>query len=574
MLINEVLLRAVGKELNEALHGSRVDKIFQPLPDLLVLELFPTPDRTKLALSCNRTHGFLGLVHNRPPNPPEPPVFCGLLRKHLKGGRLQKVAVANNDRLVKLHFSKKLREEIIEFVLELRLWGDKPNLLLFSGQGNHLGKMVNYSHHHGPLPEDPDYERRKVGTSAIPPLVELQELLKRESTRQIVSLVPGLSPILIEIAQKHEEGPAWLLEIISGQAPIEPTYLTWPLSGRTLLLPHRPPFQLEDNIRINPSGELFAAIEEQFYERGLAYRRDNNRRELEKIVNRSRKKLTRKMLKLKEGLSATDKVEAITHKGEVLKTVLGKIKARDQKVEAFDWLAGKTIEIPLDSKLTPQENLEKIFARAKKQKRSLPILQQQVQDTEEELIILKMLDERLAIAQLDSEFDEVREALSSMGLIREQGKSKRKRRKKGHDKILRSYTSSDGYKIYVGRNAVENEYLSSRVVKKHDLWFHARDLAGAHVVVKLSRGQTCPKATAQEAAQLAVHFSKGRYDTRVEVCRTRGSEVRRPAKAPPGTVTLRQYDVFVVRPDSSIVRKLIGHEALASCTKDSPAKKS
>ena len=574
MLINEVLLRAVGKELNKALHGSRVDKIFQPLPDLLVLELFPTPDKTKLALSCNRTYGFLGLVHERPPNPPEPPVFCGLLRKHLKGGRLQQVSVAHNDRLVKLQFSKKLGENIIEFVLELRLWGDKPNLLLFSGQGNHLGKMVNYSHHHGPLPEDPDYEGREVGTSTYPSLDELKELLQRESARQIMSTVPGLSPMLIEIAQTHEEGPAWLLDIIKGEAPIEPTNLTWPLSGRTLLLPHSPPFELNDNIRQQRAPALFSAIEEQFYKRGLTSRRDNNRRELEKIVNRGRKKLTRKMLKLKEGLAATDKVEAITHKGEVLKTVLGKIKPRDKKVEAFDWLAGKTIEITLDSKLTPQENLARIFARAKKQKRSLPILQQQVQDTEEELVILKMLDERLSSAELDREFDEVRQALSSMGLIREQGQRKKRRRKKGHEKILRSYTSSDGYKIYVGRNAVENEYLTARVAKKHDLWFHARDLAGAHVVVKLSRGQTCPKATAQEAAQLAVHFSKGRYDTRVEVCRTRGSEVRRPAKAPPGTVNLRQYDVVVVRPDSSVIRKLIGHEALASCTKDSPAKKS
>ena len=278
------------------------------------------------------------------------------------------------------------------------------------------------------------------------------------------------------------------------------------------------------------------------------------------------------MLKLKEGLQASDKAEAITHKGEILKTVLGKIKARDEKVEAYDWLAGKTIEIPLDIKLTPRENLEKMFARAKKQKRSLPILLQQVQDTEEELLILKMLDERLESAKQDSDFDEVREALVSMGLLREQGKAKKRQRKRGHEKILRSYTSSDGYKIFVGRNALENEYLTSRVAKKHDLWFHARDLAGAHVVVKLSRGQTCPKNTAQEAAQLAVHFSKGRYDTRVEVCRTRGSEVRRPAKAPPGTVNLRQFDVLVVRPDSAIVRRLIGHEALASCTKDSPPK--
>ena len=185
-----------------------------------------------------------------------------------------------------------------------------------------------------------------------------------------------------------------------------------------------------------------------------------------------------------------------------------------------------------------------------------------------------MLGERLLTAELEQEFEEVRHALSSMGFIKVQGRGGKKRqRKKRHEKILRSYTSTDGYKIYVGRNSVENEYLSSRVAKKHDLWFHARNVAGAHVVVKLSRGQTCPKKTAQEAAQLAVHFSKGRYDTRVEVCRTHGSEVRKPAKAPPGTVNLRHFDVIIVRPDVSIVRKLIGHETLASCTKDSPSER-
>ena len=241
MLINEVLLRAAGNELNQALHGSRVDKIFQPLPDLLVLELFPTPDRSKLAISCNRTYGFIGLVNERPQNPPEPPVFCGLLRKHLKGARLVEISVANNDRLVKLHFVRKLGEQIIEFVLELRLWGDKPNLLLLSGQGNHLGKMVNYSHHHGPLPEDPDYEERSTGTSQLPTETELRELLNKESIRQIVNRVPGLPPILVELSQQHEKGADWLLDILFGRAPLEPVDITWPLSGRTLLLAPRPP---------------------------------------------------------------------------------------------------------------------------------------------------------------------------------------------------------------------------------------------------------------------------------------------------------------------------------------------
>jgi len=580
VLIDEVLLRAVAAELSSALDGARVEKVYQPLSDLVLVEVFPSPGRRRLALSCDRTYGFLGLVDAKLPNPLEPPPFCMLLRKWLTGARCCDVEARSSDRVVALHFHRSRAGSDDETsVLELRLRGDRPNLLLFDGEGRPRGKLLNYSHHHGTLADDPDLAPLERPDNAadhpLPDVDELTRLLGRTpSPRDVTDAVPSLPPRLATLLHAPAAPPdvlalraAWIRRVLDGSEPVAPVVLTWPLEGRSMVLPHAPPPGLEPTVRVEPAGPLVDAVQRSFFDRGHRSRTDAARRSLERVITRNRKKLTRKRCALRDGLQATDKADAIFHQGELLKTVLHTVPPRATAVTVFDWATNRQTELPLDPTLTAKQNLERIFARAKKAKRSHPILVQQAEDVDDELHVLAILEERLLAAREEPEFDEISTILTNMGLLDRPNDAGRRKCARSRDRMLRTYTSSDGMKIFVGRNSVENEYLSRHVARHTSLWFHARDAAGAHVVVRLARGQTCPKATVQEAAQLAVHFSKRRYDTHVQVVRARGSEVRRPSGAPPGTVQLRQFDVLPVRPDPAVVRRLLGHEALTTETR-------
>ena len=534
MLINELVLRSICAELGSALPSSRVEKVYQPLEDLLLIELYPSPEKKKLAISINRTYGCLTLVERRPKNPQRPPAFCCLLRKHLKGSRLKELKGSESDRIAYLKFSKARGDTREDFTLELRLWAHKPNLLLFDSSGGALGKMKDYSKHRGKATEDPDFHSRSDSLPAfdeIPEPEEVQYLLESGARKELKAKLPGIPPPVLRLIReqcpsRQKEAIHWLLSVLEGDAQKKPVELYWPLTGKRMLLPYEPPLSRESNLRISPIDSLIEKVAIDYYQRGLDSRREKLKLDLKKALERHRKKLSRSLCKVRDGLRASDRIEDTLHRGELLKSVFHRIQPRSKKVSVYDWSKERNVEIALSPKLSAEENLERIFAKAKKQKRSLPILRDQEENLREELALLQGLEARLDSAESEAEVGKIREELIYLGAVQARQAKEKKGSRNKKDRGFRSYVSSDGLKIYVGRNGEENEALRSRIAKKHDLWFHVKEASGAHVVVKLSRGHTCPKSTLREAAQLASHFSKRRYDTRVEVCKTYASKIK------------------------------------------------
>jgi predicted ribosome quality control (RQC) complex YloA/Tae2 family protein len=605
MLIDSLQLTALSSELGKMLKGSRIDKIYQPTKELILFDMFPCPQGLRLALSTNRLFGFAGLIGSKPPNPPSPLTFCSLLRNRLKSAILIDIIPAKTDRIICFVLSAKREDEIEKFYLQLRLTGNKPNLLLFNETGEPVGKLHNYSEHSGPVKLDRDFltmEEESFTPPISPPYAEQitsdrnqitpvpsqktesvaaigQQILEIKSSMALCQAIPGLTPNLAELILNSCESSDqrlamanWLSDALSGKLPLNTYLVSNSLSGKKFLFPYgRPPF-LPLNTTVEEKGSFLSEVED-FYFNGLVrneYKISKGR--LLKLLTDTKKKLTRKICQLRDGLESSKTAEQYTHQGEILKSVLYKIRRGTKSVTAFDWMNNKDVEIPVDPRISPQGNLEKYFNKARKIKRTLPILKQQIEETASQLVIItNILTETYEAAEI-SRINELEAKLEMVCSSSKKGKLKL--RKKGDDKTkirpakvkkdrrkildgLRTFKSSDGLKIYVGRNGRENAYLSGKFLQKKDLWFHIRDDSGPHVVVKLGPKSECPGATKLEAAQLAVYFSSKRYEKSVQVTYCRGFEVKTVPGGKPGLVSLRNYSCMTVIPDSGIMKKVI-----------------
>nr|WP_252891171.1 NFACT family protein [Thermoclostridium stercorarium] len=200
------------------------------------------------------------------------------------------------------------------------------------------------------------------------------------------------------------------------------------------------------------------------------------------------------------------------------------------------------VDIELDESLTPQENAQKYFKKYSKAKSAMAFAAEQMKIAKRELEYLENVLFNLEEANSVEEVEEIREELSNQGYIRKTAKPKRNVQKSGP----LCFKSSEGYQIWVGRNNVQNDELTLKFAKPDDLWLHAKNIPGSHVIVRVP--DPIPEKTLFEAASLAAWFSKARNSSKVQIDYTRAKYVRKPSGAKPGMVVYVNYKTVVVDP--------------------------
>ncbi|MNJ30832.1 hypothetical protein D3C77_254440 [compost metagenome] len=212
---------------------------------------------------------------------------------------------------------------------------------------------------------------------------------------------------------------------------------------------------------------------------------------------------------------------------------------------------GKLEKIQLDPLLSPSDNAQKYFKKYNKFKNSLSVIEEQMSKANEEITYLEGLLQQLNYATL-SDIDEIREELVSQGYLRERG-SKGKKKKKNDRPTLHVYTSSEDIDIYVGKNNIQNEYVTNKLGKANDTWLHTKDIPGSHVLI---RSETYGEATLNEAAQLSAYFSQAKASSSIPVDYTLIRHVRKPNGAKPGFVIYDHQKTLFVTPDEDVIKGL------------------
>lgn len=287
---------------------------------------------------------------------------------------------------------------------------------------------------------------------------------------------------------------------------------------------------------------------------------------LTRRIRRHRKKLAKLVKNLEGDLKRVEQSQVWKRYGELLQSAYGRVERGATSVDVDDYYAEgmPRVTVPLDPKKSLQENIDRYFTQYKRLADATDRIETRLLDTMERLDEVTTWKEELAthiMEELDG-WEDIEETLAQKGILGAEKQRPAQRSRDGQVKRTpyRCYLGSKGSKIYVGKGSKGNDVVSLKVARGRDVWMHARDWAGAHVILRMDRGAEPNQQEMLEAATLAAYYSKGREDTRVEVTHTQAKYVRKPKGYPPGMVTVAGGSTILVAIEPTRLEKLLATE--------------
>ena len=571
MAFDAFYLSAVLNEIR-ALPEPRVEKIHQPARDTVLLQLRHREGRCKLLFAMNPTAPRLHLTTANPENPPEPPMFCMLLRKHLSGGRLIDIQQPPMERCAVLTFEcVDEMGDLVQRKLIAELMGRTCNLYLLSPEGRIVDCLrrigLDESAKRQALPglyyQDPEPVTKKN------PLELTEEcyvnLLSQPGadilSDRLMDHLGGLSPLVCREAALFAAGDVDArLENLDTERVAEKLTLFF---GEHLH--HGVPYYYEQNgtpkqfafCPIRQYGdcnraESFSGLLDMFYtvrDRNDAMRQKSQ--SVRKTVQNACTRLTRKIAIQEKELAVTYDRERLRQLGDILTANIHKITKGQTVVQVEDFYDEdmKTIEVPLSPLLSPQQNAAKFYKDYTRMKNAEKELTRQIELASGELEYLKSVLDELNRADSDQALEEIKQELQAGGYLR--ADTGKKRIKTGKLPPLR-FESTDGFPIFVGRNNRQNEELTFKSARKDDIWLHASKVHGSHVIIACA-GQNVPDDTVTQAAQLAAHYAETAGGQNIPVDVTPVRQVKKIPNGKPGMVIYHTYKTVIVNPYPDIV---------------------
>lgn len=576
MALDGIVTRAIVQELQLCI-GGRINKIHQPSPNDIIFNLRAQGANRRLILSANPTYPRVHFTEQSFLNPQEAPMFCMLLRKHCEGAVIESITQNGMERTI--HMDVRQRDELGDVSnkrIIIELMGRHSNIILVDPA---TGTQLDGIHH--VTPSISSYRVVMPGFSYTEP-PQQHKLNPLETSKEAF-----LAAYHAAVADFAANPAGWLVNTFSGLSPLIAQEIHYRAEQKnfgdsTIEVLWNHFSELMDQVREhhydpvigeNAKGKsIFSAIPlkmiqgdvrhyhsistclESYY--GDKAERDTVKQkvsDLLRFLQNERSKNIKKLGRLDEDLEEAKDAERFRIWGELLLPSLHQISKGDKEIELINYYDEEqgTERIPLDPLLTPSENAQRYFKKYNKFKNSLAVIDEQLKITHEEIAYIEGLLQQLAFASLN-DIDEIREELIQQGYLRDRNKKTRKK-KKNDRPTLHVYTSTEGIEMYVGKNNLQNEYVTNKLASSNDTWLHTKDIPGSHVVI---RSASFGEATLEEAAQLAAYFSQAKQSSSVPVDCTLIRHVRKPSGAKPGFVIYDHQKTLFITPDETLVKSL------------------
>ncbi len=541
MSFDGFFLHHMVEELQRELVNGRIQKINQPFEQELVLQIRSNRQSHRLLLSAHPVFGRIQLTQTTFENPAQPSTFIMVLRKYLQGALIESIEQVENDRIVEITVSNK--NEIgdhIQATLIIEIMGKHSNILLVDKSSHKILEVIK----HVGFSQN-SYRTLLPGSTYIaPPSTESLNPFTVKDEK------------LFEILQTQETTAKHLQNLFQGLGrdtanELERILVSEKLSTfRNFLNQETKPCLTETSFSpvpfANQVGEPFTSLSDLLdtYYKDKA-ERDRVKQQASELIRRVENELQKNRHKLKKQekeLLATDNAEEFRQKGELLTTFLHQVPNDQDQVILDNYYTNQPITIALDKALTPNQNAQRYFKRYQKLKEAVKYLTDLIEETKATILYLESVETVLNQAGLE-EIAEIREELIQTSFIRRRQREKIQKHKKPEQ-----YLASDGKTIiYVGRNNLQNEELTFKMARKEELWFHAKDIPGSHVVIS---GNLDPSDEVKtDAAELAAYFSQGRLSNLVQVDMIEVKKLNKPTGGKPGFVTYTGQKTLRVTPD-------------------------
>ena len=547
MSFDGFFLHHMTEELRRELLGGRIQKINQPFEQELVLQIRSNRKSHKLLLSAHSVFGRVQLTETTFENPAVPNTFIMVMRKYLQGAVIEAIQQVENDRILEISVSNKNEiGDSVAVTLVIEIMGKHSNIILLDKAS---GKIIEAIKHVGFSQNS--YRTILPGSTYVAP----------PQTGSLNPFTVG-DEKLFQILQTEDIEPKRLQQIFQGLGRDTATELSGRLTAdklktfRAFFASPTQPSLTEKSfsaLLFSDSKTQMSSLSElldTFYKDKAERDRVNQQaseliRRVENELDKNRKKLG----KQEEELLATENAEEFRQKGELLTTFLHQVPNDQDQVELDNYYTGEKIIISLDKALTPNQNAQRYFKRYQKLKEAVKHLTRLIEETRATIHYLESVETALAQASL-TEIAEIREELIQTGFIRRRQREKIQKRQKPE-----KYLATDGQTIIlVGRNNLQNDELTFKMAKKDELWFHAKDIPGSHVVIT---GNLQPSDEVKtDAAELAAYFSKARLSNLVQVDMIEVRKLNKPTGGKPGFVTYTGQKTLRVTPDEEKIKSM------------------
>jgi len=579
------------QEISAQILGGRVDKITQPEPDEVVISIRGRGANHKLLLTAQSTAPRLHFTSQQKQSPMQAPMFCMVLRKHLSGGRIMDIRQPGFERIIEFDIEAldEMGDKSIKTLL-IEIMGKHSNIMLVApspprndgGEINDGRKVIDAIKHVPPsvssvraiLP-GVQYNRPPTSGKSDPLMAGEQsfsQTIFSENTKTQQALYQrytGLSPVLAsEICTRAGISADSLTEELTPgerqnlynafsnifdqvKAGEFAPHIYYDIQGKAVDLTPIPYIMYANYLQAE-AYDSPSEMQEAFYaKRGAQYRTGQRTSDLRKLIATHQERSRKKALMYDKTLAETKTRDELRIKGELLTAYLHQVENGAESVILENFYDDNNpIEIPLSPNLTPTENAQQYFKKYNKMKRTLVALAEQIKQNNEDAAYLDSVAVAMEAVLTEADIAEIRAELAEQGFVKRKyltkpGKNK-KAQKPEKTKPLR-FISKDGYEMFVGKNNTQNDQLTLRTAKNHDIWLHTKDIAGSHVLI-ITNGTEPPQSTILEAANLAAYYSKGRESSQVPVDYVQRRHVRKPNGAKPGFVIYDRHKTVYVTP--------------------------
>lgn len=577
MAFDAGMLASVIEEINRVAAGARIEKVYQPEKDTVVLQMRTYAGGKRLLINAGSNNSRIGFSEQPMENPPTPPGFCVHLRKHLSGAKLSLCRQIGFERVACLEFES---HDEMGFLCTRRLYaevmGKYSNLIFTDGNDKILSAIrpvdfttsslrqvlpgMQYELPPAQDKRDPLLESEESFLSAVREVchdIPVDKYLTRSylgfssaiareiafrATEKSDGVITEVEPKVLwssflsiteNIRNKKFEP---MIVFLDGK-PIEYSFL--PLTHYGSCAEYR---------TFESVGEL---LDKWFSGRDNEQRIKQRANDILKLLTASEARIHKKNARQKEELLECENGAYFKKCGDLITGSIYALRRGDTEVVLTDYSDYRedgtygACRVTLDARLDPAENAQRYYKRYTKSKKAKVELEKQIEQNEKELRYIDSVFDSLTRAESPSDLLEIREELYRSGYA-----SKMKgysQPKKNPNMNVMEFRTTNGYRVLCGKNNLQNEHITHKVAGKTDYWFHAKNRPGAHVVM-LCAGEEPAAEDFTDAAEIAAFYSKAEGTERLEIDYTYAQNVKKPPASHPGFVIYHTNWSCVVSP--------------------------
>lgn len=578
MGLDGIFLHALREELSDWI-GSRIDRIYQPAKEELIFLLRRKGGNKRLLLSSNASNARVHFTDCAPENPQRPPMFCMLLRKKLGGGRLINIWQPGCDRILYFDFEtyNELGDPVV-YTVAAELMGRRSNIIVFEKNSGKILDAIKRV-------DEETSEVRPVYPGRVyqaPPPQDKRSVFEVTATEidgwwhqggnrlveeLLLDRLQGVSPLVArELAgdfcgQRRSELSSQACDklkqrVLSFQARLlkQEYEFTMLLDGkRPKDFSYFPVTQYGSLLERNVFPDASSMLDAFFLQRDRILQLKQQSGDLLHTLQTLIQRACRTLQVRQTEFSKSKRRDEYRVYGDLLQANLMHLDKGQTQAKVINFYDEQQREmvIPLDPSKTPMENIQRYYHDYKKAANAEEKLRDLLEQARMELQYLESVQDLAQRASTINEMTAIRQELIDGGYLREKKGVRRKVPSLG----FLEFCSSDGFRIYCGRNNRQNDKLTFGKAAKNDLWLHTQKIHGSHVIV-VTQGQNLPNRTIEEACIIAAVHSKGRESRQVPVDYTQVRYVKKPNGAKPGMVIFTDYQTAYVHPNEELVRRL------------------